>query len=123
MIKNKNKFKKRLYSWTLNIIRLTDTLPDLLSADVIGKQLMRSGTSIIANYVEAKSASSRKDYINFFTHALKSANESKVWLTMMKDLEIGNREQTCVLLRELDEISKILASSIITLKNKGDKNL
>ncbi|MDD3888139.1 MAG: four helix bundle protein, partial [Patescibacteria group bacterium] len=60
--------------------------------DIISKQLLRSGTSILANYVEANSASSKKDFINFFTHSLKSANESKVWLTLLRDLNKGNKK-------------------------------
>ena len=61
--------------------------------EVMGKQLLRSGTSILANYVEANSASSRKDFINFFTYSLKSANESKVWLSLLKDLDKGDKDE------------------------------
>jgi four helix bundle protein len=86
--------------------------------EVMGKQLLRSGTSILANYVEANSASSRKDFINFFTHSLKSANESKVWLSLLKDLNKGDKAEIEWLLKELIEISKVIASSILTLKGK-----
>ena len=85
---------------------------------VMGKQLLRSGTSILANYIEANSASSRKDFINFFTHSLKSANESKVWLSLLKDTNKGDLKELKWLLDELIEISNILASSILTLKGK-----
>jgi four helix bundle protein len=77
-LKFKNEFKKRLYSWVLRLIRFIDKLPKDPVCYVMGKQLLRSGTSILANYIEANSASSKKDFINFFTHSLKSANESKV---------------------------------------------
>ncbi len=76
--KFKNEFKKRLYNFVLRLIRFIDTLPKSSVNDIMGKQLLRSGTSILANYVEANSASSKKDFINFFTHSLKSSNESKV---------------------------------------------
>ena len=72
----------------------------------------------MANYIEANSASSKKDFINFFTHALKSANESKVWLTLLRDTNKGNQEELKWLLRELVEVANILASSILTLKGK-----
>lgn len=116
--KFKMEFKKRMYNWVLRLIKFLDQLPKSSVNEVMGKQLLRSGTSILANYVEANSASSRKDFINFFTHSLKSANESKVWLSLFKDLHKGSNQETEWLLQELIEFSKIIASGILTLKNK-----
>lgn len=116
--KFKNEFKSRLYKWVLRLIKFIDKLPKDSVCQVMGKQLLRSGTSILANYVEANSASSRKDFINFFTHSLKSSNESKVWLSLLKDLDKGDKAEIEWLLKELLEISKIIASSILTLKGK-----
>ncbi len=116
--KFKIEFKKRLYNWVLRLIKFIDKLQKDSVSQVMGKQLLRSGTSILANYVEANSASSRKDFINFFTHSLKSANESKVWLSLLKDLDKGDKAEVEWLLKELLEISKIIASSILTLKGK-----
>ena len=114
----KNEFKKRLYNFVLRLIKFIDKLPKTSVNDIMGKQLLRSGTSILANYVEANSASSRKDFINFFTHSLKSANESKVWMTLFRDTCNGHKDEIEWLLKELIEVSNILASSIITLKGK-----
>jgi four helix bundle protein len=114
----KIEYKKRLYSWVLKLIKYIDGLPKSNVNDVMGKQLLRSGTSVLANYVEASSASSKRDFINFFTHALKSANESKVWLTLFRDLDKGEKGDQEWLLAELIEIANILASSILTLKGK-----
>jgi len=116
--KFKNEFKKRLYNWVLRLIKFIDKLPKDSVGNVLGKQLLRSGTSILANYIEANSASSKKDFINFFTHSLKSSNESKVWITLLRDLDKGDKIELKWLIDELLEISKILASSIITLKGK-----
>jgi len=117
-VKFKNEFKKRLYGWVLRLIKFIDKLPRDSVSSVMGKQLLRSGTSILANYVEANSASSKKDFINFFTHSLKSANESKVWLSLLRDTDKGEKQELEFLLKELMEISNILASSILTLKGK-----
>jgi len=117
-VKFKNEFKKRLYNWVLRLIKFIDKLPKDSICSVMGKQLMRSGTSILANYIEANSASSKKDFINFFTHSLKSANESKVWLTLLRDTSKGDQKELKWLLDELIEIANILASSILTLKGK-----
>ncbi|MDD5534446.1 MAG: four helix bundle protein [Patescibacteria group bacterium] len=114
----KNEFKKRLYNWVLRLIKFIDKLPKDSVCNVLGKQLLRSGTSILANYIEANSASSKKDFINFFTHSLKSANESKVWLTLLRDTDKGDKNELQWSLKELIEIANILASSILTLKGK-----
>ena len=103
------------------MIKFIDKLPKDSICIVMGKQLLRSGTSILANYIEANSASSKKDFINFFTYSLKSANESKVWLMLLRDTNKGDQEELKWLLKELIEISNIIASSILTLKGKRKK--
>jgi four helix bundle protein len=114
----KEEFKQRLYSFTLKLIEAIDKLPRENVSKRLGDQLLRSGTSIVGNYVEAKSASSRKDFINYFTISLKSANESKLWVSLLKDS--GRLKQTEYewIHKELEEISNILAASIITLKSR-----
>lgn len=87
-------------------------------SSVIGDQLLRSATSIGANVVEAQGAASRKDYANFFSHALKSANETKFWFGLLRDSGKAKKEATDKLLKEATELAKILATSIITLKGK-----
>ena len=116
--KFKTEFKKRLYGFTLQLIKFIDQLPTDGVTRRLADQLLRSGTSVIANYVEGQSASSRKDYTNYFTTSLKSANESKVWLSLLRDSGRAKDADVMRLLRELDEISKIFASSILTLKGK-----
>ncbi len=116
--KFKMEFKARLYNWVLRLIRFIDILPKSNVSEIMGRQLLRSGTSVLANYVEANSASSKKDFINFFTHSLKSANESKVWLTLLKDLNKGSGKELEWLFAELLEIANVLASSILTMKGK-----
>ena len=116
--KFKIEFKKRLYNFVLRLIKFIDQLPKNSVCDIMGKQLLRSGTSVLANYIEANSASSKKDFITFFTHSLKSANESKVWLALLRDSGKCNQTESEQLLRELTEIANVLASSILTLKGR-----
>ncbi|NMB48771.1 four helix bundle protein [Candidatus Kuenenbacteria bacterium] len=111
-------FKKRLYAWVLRLVKFIDSLNKSSVNEVMGKQLLSSGTSILANYIEANSARSKKDFINFFTHSLKSANESKVWLTLLRDTSKGDKIEMAWLIKELIEIANILAASILTLKGK-----
>lgn len=115
----KTEFKRRLYTFTLRLVEFIDRLPNNNVSRRIGDQLLRSGTSVIGNYVEAQAASSRKDFANFFTHSLKSANESKLWLAVLRDTKRAKADQTGWFLKELDEISRIFASSILTTRRKG----
>ncbi len=116
--KFKNDFRKRTYSYALEIIKFIDILPDNKTCSTISNQLLRSATSIGANVIEASAASSKKDYINFFNHALKSANETKFWLGLLRDSGNANKDKTNILLKETTEMANILASSIITMKGK-----
>jgi len=116
--KFKNEFKKRLYVWVLRLIKFIERLPKTMVSETMGRQLLRSGTSVLANYIEANSASSKKDFINFFTHSLKSANESKVWITLLRDTGKGESKELEWLLQELAEIANVLATSILTMKGK-----
>lgn len=75
--KSKNDIKARAYYFALKIIDLVDNLPNQISSRVISDQLLRSTTSIGANIIEAQAASSKKDFINFLSYSLKSANETK----------------------------------------------
>lgn len=76
-------------------------------------QLMRSATSIGANVVECGSGSSKKDFINFFRIALKSANETKYWLCLIRDTIIVDKNKLEEYLKEADELSKIIAAIIL----------
>ena len=116
--KFKNEFKQRLYQWVLQLITFIESLPKDVTSQVLGKQLLRSGSSVLANYIEARSASSKRDFINFFTHSLKSANESKMWLSLLIDTKKGNVKKREWLLKELVEMANVIASSILTLKGK-----
>ena len=114
----KNEFKKRLYDFTLKIIKFLDELPRDNVSKRIGDQLLRSGTSIIGNYVEGQAASSKKDFTNFFNTSLKSTNESKLWFALLRDSGRVKPENVSWFLNELNEIANIFASSILTLKGR-----
>ena len=116
--KIKKEFKKRLYRFTLKLIELLDKLPNDNISRRLSDQLLRSGTSIIANYIEGQSASSKKDFTNYFNNSLKSANESKVWLALLRDSGKLESDKVKWFLDELDEIAKIFGSSLLTLKGK-----
>jgi len=119
--KQKQEFRLRIYKYILHLVRFLSSLPkDTVIREIIS-QLMRSGTSIGANYFEAYAASSKKDYQNFFNHSLKSANETIFWLAVLQDsgLVPKNLQHECQwLLNETRELAKIFASSIMTMKRR-----
>jgi four helix bundle protein len=116
---NKKEFKKRMYAYVLRLIRFLVKIPDTSVVREIKSQLTRSGTSVGANYFEALAASSKKDFQNYFRYALKSANETRFWLALLRDgnlLAKDLREEDTYLLQETRELANIFASSIITMK-------
>lgn len=116
--KPKTELKYRCYYYSIKIIEFLETLPEKRVYWVISDQLLRSATSIGANIVEAKSSSSKRDFIKFFEIALKSANETKYWLCLLRDATKADKEKIDYLLKEVDEISKMLGSSLLTMKGK-----
>lgn len=85
---------------------------------VVSNQLLRSATSIGANIIEAKSANSKKDFIRYYEIALKSANETIYWLGLLRDALDVNGTEIKNLFKETEELSKIIAASLLTMKNK-----
>ena len=96
-----------------------DNLPEDRSCRIIGSQLLRSGTSVGANYFEARAASSRKDFANFFNYSLKSANETKFWLEILIEAEKCAAQEGTDLYQEVSEIANIFGSSLLTLRRRN----
>ena len=115
----RKKLIHRAFALARLVLALVDKFPNKRSAWVIADQLLRSATSIGANIIEAQAASSKKDFVNFLNHALKSANETKFWLALARDLDKELIPAINDLLKEVDELAKILGSSISTLKGKN----
>jgi four helix bundle protein len=109
--------KIRCYSFSLSIIQFIDLISIKRIFYSLIDQLLRSSTSIGANIVEARSAHSKKDFIKFYEISLKSANETKYWLCLLRDGFKIDKNKINSLLKEANEISKIIASSIVKLKN------
>jgi four helix bundle protein len=111
-------FQRRAYKFALDIIELVEELPKGQVSRILGDQLLRSATSIGANVSEAKGSGSKRDYTNYFAYALKSANETKFWLNLIRDSGRADKKPIDKLLKEVTELANILGSSIITLKEK-----
>ena len=118
--KFKMEFSKRLINFSVHIVRFCSALRQSRDLVAIADQLIRSGTSIGANVVEAKASSSKREYVKFFEIALKSANETKYWLIIVRECSYVNSEKAVELLQEATELAKILGSGILTMKGKKE---
>ena len=116
---DKMELKKRAYLFAVMLIKFIDTLDTRnITNQIIAKQLIRCATSIGANIIEAQAGSSKRDFTNFFAHALKSANETLFWLHLLKDTRNISGSDFEKILNESQEIANILGASILTLKGK-----
>ena len=109
--------KHRAYSFSKEVVLFVGAQKIERLHYSIFDQLIRSGTSIGANLVEGRSGSSVNDFLKFYTIALKSANETKYWLCLVRDTTEVDKRKVSELLNEADELSKIIASIIINTKN------
>jgi four helix bundle protein len=116
--KIKNEFMERCYRFSIAVIKLTKDLPEKRVYWIVTDQLVRSATSIGANIIEGKSASSKKDFIKYYEIALKSANETKYWLGLLRDALDADKNEIGKLMKETSELAKILAASVLTMKGR-----
>ena len=114
--------KYRCYQFSLSVVKFLRLGSwDSLSM-VIVKQLMRSASSVGANVIEAKNSSTRLEFKRYYEIALKSCNESKYWICLLRDGFEKKDETLGKILKEADEISRILAASVIKLKQINKEN-
>lgn len=115
---SKMEVKYRAFYLSIDVIKFLDGLSQKAALRIVYDQLIRSITSVGANIVEAKASSSKREFLNYFQIALKSANEAKYWLAMLKELMPEKKEEITVFMKELNEIAKIIGTSVLTMKGK-----
>jgi four helix bundle protein len=89
---------------------------------ILGKQLLRSGTSVGANVEEAQAGHSQADFIAKMNIALKEARETRYWLKLILEAELLSQKQLSALLTEIEELIKIIYTIIQNTQNKGNKS-
>ena len=110
--------KKRSKAFALRIIRLYSSLPKKTEAQVIGKQLLRSGTSVGAQYREATRARSTAEFVSKVEGGLQELEEAIYWLELLVEAGIVPAKRLEDLLSEADELVAILVSSVKTAKRR-----
>lgn len=121
-MKKENVVQNKTYAFALKIIGLSRKLNHENKEFILSRQLLKSGTSIGANVEEAIGAQSRKDFYAKLTIAYKEARETSYWLRLLKDAQITKEEETSELLKELEEILKLIGSIQKTIKSTMENN-
>ena len=117
----REEFKRRTFLFGVRVIRLTEALSKTDAARVIGKQLLRCGTSVGANYRAAARARSRADFISKMGIVEEECDESLYWIEMLCELELLERKRVEPLLAEANELLSITISSIKTARKNSQK--
>src|SRR5437773_6444598 len=106
--------RERTYQYARRVIRLFRALPKDDVAKVLGRQLLRSGTSVGANYREANRARSKAEFISKLGDCLKEADETLYWLELMMDESVVRRQRLEPLANEANQLVAILVSILKT---------
>lgn len=110
--------RDRLKMFARRIIKLVDKLPNTLVGRAIGNQIIRSGTSPGANYRAACLGKSDKDFLNKLKMVEEELDETIYWLELIRDEELVKPDLLENLLKENDELIKIIVSSIKTMRQR-----
>jgi len=112
-------FKKRTFDFGIRCVRLVEALPQTLVAQVIGKQLLRAGTSVGANYRSAIRGRSRADFVAKMGIVEEECDEALHWIEVLCALKLVSKDRTGDLQIEGDEILSITVSSIKTARKNA----
>ena len=112
----KRDLDERLLVYGATIIKLIESLPSTIAGRRIGDQLLRSGTSVGANFEEAQGAESKNDFAHKLQIALKELRESNYWLRLLAKTGMLSQETLVVVIGESAQLKAILSKSIATVK-------
>jgi four helix bundle protein len=115
---NEEAFKERTKKVGLRVIKLVTSLPRTREGDILARQLLRSGTSIGANYRSACRAKSVPDIISKLSSVEEEGDESLYWLELLMESNLVRVKRVWPLHQEIDEIVAMIVASIKTLRNR-----
>jgi len=113
---NKAELERRTKEFSLNLIRFLQSLPKNYLGEALGRQLLKSGASIGANYREANRAESKADFIHKLAIVEKEASETLYWLELMLEAGIGANQEAIRLMQEAKELLAIFTAAGRTSK-------
>ncbi|MBI5761550.1 MAG: four helix bundle protein [Planctomycetales bacterium] len=110
--------RTRTKSLAIRIIRVYSALPKTTEAQVLGKQLLRSGTSVGAHYREAMRARSTAEFVSKLQGGLQELEETGYWLELLVDSQTIPEKRLADLLMEIDELTAILVTCVNNAKRR-----
>ena len=113
--------KDRTKQFSIEIVKLVGSLTHNQTAQVLGKQILRSGTSVGANYRAVCRAKSEKDFVNKLAIVIEEADETQYWLELLVSAELLDKDKVTILWKEADELIKIMVASSKTIKSNINK--
>ncbi len=116
---NRQELEERLLDYGARAIKLVEALPATLVGRRIGDQLLRSATSVGANYKEAQGAESKGDFVHKLQIALKELRESLYWLRLLAKAEIFPPGRLAPLIDESVQLRAMLSKAVATVKGKA----
>jgi four helix bundle protein len=119
---NEEEFKQRTKQLGLRVIKVVEALPRSMATEVIGKQLLRSATSIGANYRAACRAKSIPDIINKLKMVEEESDETLYWLEMLVEAGLIPQPRLADLMSETNEILAMTVASLKTLRRRQNTN-
>jgi four helix bundle protein len=111
--------EERLLNFAASIVLLADSLPNTKAGNHIAGQLLRSGTSPLANHGEVEAAESRKDFLHKLRICLKELRETSRWLRLTGRLELSKAPELGAALAEVEELIRIFAASVRTAERNA----
>jgi len=120
--KGGNLVVEKSYDFSVRIAKLYRFLCEKKKENIISRQVLRSRTSIGANVEEAIGGVSRKDFLNKLSIVYKEARETNYWLRILRDIEYLNQNMFDSLIKDCDEVTRIIFSIIRTSKNNDEKS-
>lgn len=105
---DRNDLSERLLSFAVRVVKLVEVLPKTIAGKRIGDQLLRSGTSVGANYEEAQGAESHNDFVHKLQIALKEVRESNFWLRLIQRSELLAADKMAGIVDESAQLKAIL---------------
>ena len=118
---NQEILKDRTKRFAIRIVKLFRALPKNDEARIIGKQVMRSGTSVAANYRAVCRARSNAEFISKIGIVVEEADETVFWLELLVETEIISIQKMESLINEANELLAVFAASQITAKTNSPK--
>ena len=113
-----NDLKERTKAFALRIIRLYSALPNTTVAQVLGKQVLRSGTSVGAHYREAHRARSTAEFVSKLNGGLQELEETAYWLELLTEAAIVEPDRLKPLSQETEELTAIFVTLVKNAKAK-----